>query len=74
MENKINSFSAEPVVGFAGMFYHASFSLPHLTSETGHVQNIAGAALLSTVMKGLGASLPNLGGKWYEIDQHLYEG
>lgn len=64
LETKITSFLAEPIIVFAGVLDHASFSLP---GETGHVQNIAGAALLS-VMKGLGASLPNLWGKWYELD------
>lgn len=64
LENKVNSFIAEPVIGFAEVFDHASFPLP---SETGPVQNIVGVALLS-VMKGLGASLPNLWGKWYAID------
>lgn len=66
LENKAKYFLAEPLFVFSGVLDHASFSLPGET-ETGHMQNIAGAALLS-IMKGLGASLPNLWGKWYEID------
>lgn len=57
-------FLAEPVIGFAGVLDHASFFLPALWDWSCAEHSWS----CSLIIKGLRASLPDLWGKWYEID------